>query len=693
MRHIGRENARVPRLQSGNERDKMNKRMEKRFCMEGTNVMKIDLKRVLALVLCMLMMVSASALAQETATEDEPQRIVAKPGASYKVNGTSVTITISGEPGLRMYVDATIDWDDNVYAGDKVTFSGLEAGKTYGIEVDYYDLQPGVSAYRTSFTVPTAQENTPTPKPTEKPTASPTTKPTATPTPKPTEPLIELITPKPPTSGGSSSAGKQPTVRKIGAAVTTGDGIISVKVTDADPWQVYVAVDDLMKLIYPGETAKFEGLAAGKHEIEVDYVEAVPGVSPFRTTVTLEQKKTLQITEVTAGKGMLTVKGTARPGEDIALTTTPAAQKTVTVRADAKGQFTAEIALSAGTYTQVKAVCVSDNTVYAVKKGTFKVTKETTYKTLQYGDTGDDVEEMTERLRDLGYMEDDVRRYSSAVRNAVKTFQKINGLYADGVAGQATLALLYSDKAIAYGASGTYLTLQRGDKGLDSIYNLQRRLKELGYYTIAVDGVYGSGTERAVRHFQRINGLEKTGIADHETQKLLYSSSAKKASSASAEEYKTLSRSSTYHPAVVPLQRRLKELGYAVGSADGYFGSNTYRAVREFQRRNGLKTTGVADEATQRVLFSSSAIAASGASSSSSSSSSIEYRLLYWGCAGEDVKILQKTLLAKGYTQVRVADGVFGQWTYDAVRAFQKDHGLAVDGIAGKNTQKVLYGY
>ena len=57
------------------------------------------------------------------------------------------------------------------------------------------------------------------------------------------------------------------------------------------------------------------------------------------------------------------------------------------------------------------------------------------------------------------------------------------------------------------------------------------------------------------------------------------------------------------------------------------------------------------------------------------------------------MKILQKTLLAKGYTQVRVADGVFGQWTYDAVRAFQKDHGLAVDGIAGKNTQKVLYGY
>ena len=103
----------------------------------------------------------------------------------------------------------------------------------------------------------------------------------------------------------------------------------------------------------------------------------------------------------------------------------------------------------------------------------------------------------------------------------------------------------------------------------------------------------------------------------------------------------------------------------------------------------------MADETTQRVLFSSAAISASGASSSSSSSSSSgSYgRQLYWGCEGEDVKQLQKTLLSKGYYQVRTADGVYGQWTYDAVRAFQKDHGLAVDGIAGKNTLRALYGY
>jgi N-acetylmuramoyl-L-alanine amidase len=69
------------------------------------------------------------------------------------------------------------------------------------------------------------------------------------------------------------------------------------------------------------------------------------------------------------------------------------------------------------------------------------------------------------------------------------------------------------------------------------------------------------------------------------------------------------------------------------------------------------------------------------------------YRLLYWGCRGEAVTRLQNALIKAGYKSiVRTADGIFGQWTYDAVRAYQKDHGLAVDGIAGKNTQNKLYG-
>ena len=274
----------------------------------------------------------------------------------------------------------------------------------------------------------------------------------------------------------------------------------------------------------------------------------------------------------------------------------------------------------------------------------------------------------------------------------MELFQAANGQEADGEAGDRMQAALYSVNAIPYG-SGRYPTLVRGDKGLELIYKLQQRLKDLGYYTIKVDGIFGSGTQRAVREFQRVNGLSVTGAADNATQTLLYSSAAKPAYGTVDGDYKTLSRSGKYKSAVVPLQKRLKALGYYSGNIDGYFGSQTYRAVRNFQSRNGLTVTGVADPYTQQVLYSASARAYSGSSSSGSSSTSVGYRLLYWGCRGDSVKRLQQALIDAGYkTLVRKADGIFGQWTYDAVRAYQKDHGLAVDGIAGKNTQNKLYG-
>ena len=232
-----------------------------------------------------------------------------------------------------------------------------------------------------------------------------------------------------------------------------------------------------------------------------------------------------------------------------------------------------------------------------------------------------------------------------------------------------------------------YPTLRWGDRG-GYVYQLQQRLKELGYYTIRVDGIYGSGTQRAVRLFQQVNGLSGTGVADSATQQLLYSSAAKRYDwDDDPSEYYTLRRSAYYQSAVVPLQRRLKNLGYYSGSCDGYYGSGTYRAVRNFQSRNGLYVTGTADPETQRVLYSSSARAAG-----SSSGDSTGYRLLYWGCKGSAVTRLQRALLNAGYTQVRSVDGIYGKWTYDAVRAFQRDHGLSVDGIAGKKTQNLLYG-
>ena len=63
--------------------------------------------------------------------------------------------------------------------------------------------------------------------------------------------------------------------------------------------------------------------------------------------------------------------------------------------------------------------------------------------------------------------------------------------------------------------------------------------------------------------------------------------------------------------------------------------------------------------------------------------------LVYSGSRSEDVKTLQAQLNALGY-DCGTVDGIFGAKTYNAVVKFQKDRGLAVDGIVGKNTWAAL---
>ena len=64
---------------------------------------------------------------------------------------------------------------------------------------------------------------------------------------------------------------------------------------------------------------------------------------------------------------------------------------------------------------------------------------------------------------------------------------------------------------------------------------------------------------------------------------------------------------------------------------------------------------------------------------------------LKYGSRGEAVRKLQQALIDQGYLKGS-ADGVFGNKTENAVRAFQKAKKLKVDGLAGKKTQELLYG-
>lgn len=78
----------------------------------------------------------------------------------------------------------------------------------------------------------------------------------------------------------------------------------------------------------------------------------------------------------------------------------------------------------------------------------------------------------------------------------------------------ALIALNFAFAAFSqYAAADLY---KKGATGA-GVTEIQTRLKAWGYYTGAVDGVYGSGTEKAVRYFQRSNGLTEDGQCGAQT--------------------------------------------------------------------------------------------------------------------------------------------------------------------------------
>ncbi len=293
----------------------------------------------------------------------------------------------------------------------------------------------------------------------------------------------------------------------------------------------------------------------------------------------------------------------------------------------------------------------------ATGSGSTTVSTSTNPNTLKYGDSGTRVRELQTKLVALGYNTNGVDgKFGAGTQRAVISFQRDCGLTADGLAGTQTLEKL-DQKYNAGGSSsssgtssstGYSRTLRKGYTGSD-VTSVQTRLKELGYYTKSIDGVYGTGSIAAVEAFQRNNGLTVDGLAGQKTFEKLFSSSAVAAGSSSSSSGSTSSSSGTYvklqsgdkGTAVRELQQALRNLGYSV-TVDGSYGPNTVAAVKSFQQSNGLDDDGIAGAKTQTALYGGSAkgpsSSSSGSSGSSGSSSSgsvtapngAQIQLLHW---------------------------------------------------------------
>ncbi len=256
-----------------------------------------------------------------------------------------------------------------------------------------------------------------------------------------------------------------------------------------------------------------------------------------------------------------------------------------------------------------------------------------TRKMLQTGMTGEDVSELQDYLRAIGYDVPSSGYFGSITEQIVASVQKEAGLSADGIVGEDTWGWIIN----AY-----------------------------------VDQMLGNDNWVPPSRTDSTKEPSDIQAADRETVDF-----------------------GSYGDDVLALQKILNKLGYDL-EEDGDFGNATYSAVISFQKAQKLDSDGVVGPMTWQALYNAGSgesktpePAQEVTQSANSSSKKREgYPTVSYGDEGSYITELQEML--NTYGAGLETDGIFGQATEQAVRSFQSTHGLEVDGIVGPMTWGML---
>ena len=90
---------------------------------------------------------------------------------------------------------------------------------------------------------------------------------------------------------------------------------------------------------------------------------------------------------------------------------------------------------------------------------------------------------------------------------------------------------------IEYNSEPAYAVVYKQGSSGTTVKKIQQKLKNWGYYSGSVDGIYGAKTKAAVKYFQRKNGLTADGVAGDKTLAALGISTTSSASSSSGSSY------------------------------------------------------------------------------------------------------------------------------------------------------------
>ena len=326
-------------------------------------------------------------------------------------------------------------------------------------------------------------------------------------------------------------------------------------------------------------------------------------------------------------------------------------------------------------------------------------------RVLRYGDSGDSVRALQQRLLDLGYYEARVSGgYYKITRTAVRKFQQYNGLAVDGVAGRETQELLFSAAAVPASATPKP-TATPAPMPYELRVDVTNQITRA--YTYDEDGDYTV----LVREM-----ICSTGTRQNPTPLGTYTMPKSRARwgyfptwDSHAQYLTRIDAANAFHSV---LYTEPNEMALAVSSYKALGTRQSHGCVRLLVSdakwiydncKAGTKivvyesglydpeyTMTLKPPLNQETMRERSLPAPTPTPTYSRENWPTKFRTLYRGKSGEDVFMVQMRLAELGYYTGTITGGYYGG-TIEAVKAFQADHGLKVDGAAGKQTLAVLF--
>ncbi|HIQ82043.1 MAG TPA: peptidoglycan-binding protein, partial [Candidatus Pullichristensenella stercorigallinarum] len=364
---------------------------------------------------------------------------------------------------------------------------------------------------------------------------------------------------------------------------------------------------------------------------------------------------------------------------------------------------------------------------------------------------GESLKRVQELMIELGYMDGTASGvYDLETIEAVKAFQQAIGEDPDGLPGEETLAQAEREDA----PTGTRVALRQGDSGRP-VEDLQAALAALKLYDGEIDGVYDAQVAQAVSLFEKYYGYTQNGVAESDVQKdirsraqvllerfghgdynviaiaeqsrvatvtadALWVRSAPYATASTIgkvekgsvlsvlddldgwtkvaygerdgyvmSQYVSITTETSYdlfydkdliaETDVKTLQQALISLGYLTGNASGTYDRATIEAVKAFETALGDKyADGMANRGVLEAALADDAPINTSITLSPNTN------------ASRVVKSLQESLQALGYYTGAV-DGNYSQSVAQAVKMYQRAHGLQLNGIANKALQEAVH--